>query len=140
MALDCCYFCGFADDTALSEHHVIPKSVDPVKAHGEQTVTVCRNCHKKVHDVVDPVIDYMEQPGMDEAEPDEEKLSNRVTAVKNAVDAVSAETDAGGAPIASVHRHLVRDYDDVDDAGEAIEKARHAGEIYEPQTDVLRTL
>jgi len=71
MTLENCYFCGVTDETVLVDHHVIPKQIDPEGEHDDLIATVCRNCHKKIHDVADPIIEnkiHKEKP-----EPSESK-------------------------------------------------------------------
>lgn len=46
-----CYFCGISDESVLEEHHIIPRSV----GESPLTVTLCRNCHKKLHNLIKPL-------------------------------------------------------------------------------------
>jgi len=52
-----CYFCGESEDAALERHHIIPKRVDPDGDHDGKTVVLCASCHKKVHSIIDPIVD-----------------------------------------------------------------------------------
>jgi transcription elongation factor Elf1 len=53
-----CFICGATSN--LQEHHIIPKSLGGDKLENNK-VLLCDNCHKKVHQLLDPVIDYMER-------------------------------------------------------------------------------
>ena len=130
MTLDCCYFCGFSDDTALSEHHVIPKRIDGVDDHENQTVTVCRNCHKKVHDLVDPVITRL----TDEADEhsNTQNVPRQVKCLKKFID--GQKNDA-------VSRTAIEYFLDIHGLPhETVNHARLLGEIYEPIDDTFRTV
>ena len=50
-----CYFCG---KSATSRHHVIPKRIGGKGLRNNQ-VDMCDNCHKKLHAILDNVIDYL---------------------------------------------------------------------------------
>jgi len=49
-----CHFCA-AD--AIDDHHVVPQRLG---ADDDSTVPVCKECHNKVHGLVDPVIDHLQ--------------------------------------------------------------------------------
>lgn len=57
-----CYFCPETAESTLHEHHVYPKELRRL-ANGEvdveKTVTLCGNCHRKFHDVLDPALKFM---------------------------------------------------------------------------------
>lgn len=53
-----CFFCGAT--TNLQDHHIIPKCIGG-KDLEDNKVLLCDNCHKKVHQLIDPVIAYMGQ-------------------------------------------------------------------------------
>jgi len=75
-----CYFC---DSEGSHEHHIIPKRLGPVE---NKTVRLCEPCHKKVHKVVDPTIEYLK----DTESPHSKKveLSSRVREVELAIGRV----------------------------------------------------
>ena len=50
-----CYFCG---KPALSRHHIIPRRIGGKGLKNNQ-VDICDNCHKKLHFILDPPIDYL---------------------------------------------------------------------------------
>jgi len=50
-----CYFCG---KPATSRHHIIPKRIGGSGLRNNQ-VDMCEDCHKKMHKLLDPVIDYL---------------------------------------------------------------------------------
>jgi 5-methylcytosine-specific restriction endonuclease McrA len=51
-----CYFCGSTDNIQL--HHIIPKRLGGT-SDPENLIPLCDNCHKKLHNLIDPVIDYL---------------------------------------------------------------------------------
>lgn len=53
-----CFFCGAT--TNLQEHHIIPKCIGGDKLENNK-ILLCADCHKKVHQLLDPVIKYMAQ-------------------------------------------------------------------------------
>lgn len=64
MSDDACRFCRESDDVALDEHHIVPKSfvgndADTDREIVGKTVTLCSNCHRKYHALLDPVIEYV---------------------------------------------------------------------------------
>lgn len=131
MPLECCYFCGFADDTALSEHHIIPKRIQ--KQTDDRTVTVCRNCHKKVHDLIDPIVDEFvefENEPNEIVSKEEEWGAEAVMAVKD-IHRKTGEL----VPIEDVKSNIESEVGDVD---EAIYQAKFSGDIYEPKSGFVR--
>jgi len=46
-----CYFCGENNEVVLEDHHLVPKRLE-VSFKTEQVVTLCANCHKKVHSIL----------------------------------------------------------------------------------------
>jgi len=130
MTLNCCYFCGFSDETALSEHHVIPKRIDGPEAHDGQTVTVCRNCHKKVHDLVDPVIKRLSDDADEHS--NTRNVPHRVKCLKKFIDNRKAD---------AVSRTSIEYFLDIHDLPhETVKHARQLGEIYELEDDTFRTV
>lgn len=53
-----CFICGAT--TNLQDHHVIPKCIGGDKLENNK-VQLCADCHKKLHQLLDPVIKYMGQ-------------------------------------------------------------------------------
>lgn len=58
-----CYFCREDADRALDEHHVVPKRIvgndeDVEAGVVSRTETLCSNCHRKLHGILDPAIEY----------------------------------------------------------------------------------
>jgi len=55
-----CFFCGESNPIVLEEHHIVPRAaaefidVDPEDL--EITVTLCANCHKKLHYILRPLM------------------------------------------------------------------------------------
>lgn len=151
MALECCYFCGFADDTALSEHHIIPKRIQD--GFDDRTVTVCRNCHKKLHDVIDPIVDdYVIEDESEEWEIKDESTVvkggpyNRPSpqelvedTIKDMYGVKEGRTIAGneieGASMEEV-KDRIEPY--VDDADSIIDELRQQGNAYKPANGIIR--
>jgi len=50
-----CYFCG---KPATSRHHILPRRIGGNGLKNNK-VDICDNCHKKLHSLLDPVIDYL---------------------------------------------------------------------------------
>ena len=50
-----CYFCG---KPPTSRHHIIPRRLGG-KGMKNNKVDICDNCHKKLHAILDPPIDYL---------------------------------------------------------------------------------
>lgn len=57
--LNACYFCGAAGSTALEEHPVVPRALDPDDAH-QRTVVVCPNCREKLDAVLDTIVEAVD--------------------------------------------------------------------------------
>jgi len=53
-----CFICGATED--LQEHHIIPKCIGG-KNLEENKRLLCPRCHKRLHQLLDPVIAYMGQ-------------------------------------------------------------------------------
>lgn len=51
-----CIFCGEEREEVLHQHHVFPKFIldtfELSESERAETVTVCRNCHAIIHDVL----------------------------------------------------------------------------------------
>jgi len=145
MTLECCYFCGFADDTALSKHHIIPKRVQGDDVFDDRTVTLCRNCHKKAHDIIDPIVDEHVNLSGDDGELDSEKVvwgmkvNRPLTPEDQIIQLVGDVEDEydNGAPV-----DVVKDIfgGDGEAAEDAIESACHKGNIYRPTANHIRTV
>jgi len=158
MSLECCYFCGVSQDTVLCGHHIIPKRIDRYREHEDRTVTLCQNCHKKVHDVLDPAVDHaleLVPDGHDCQQSDESSesdtssegfsLSTSQTGrlhfdyVKSVVDQLEKEHD-DGAPIEKVEETILQNTEFSDGAVEGlIQTLCDRAEVYEARTGVLRT-
>lgn len=57
-----CYFCGPIREEVSEEHHPIPREVvmpGEETDETEITVTLCANCHNKMHALLDPLIRFM---------------------------------------------------------------------------------
>jgi len=55
-----CYFCGVDDPEVLEEHHVLPRKL--MRILGIPTcekITLCRNCHRKLHRIYDMLFRYL---------------------------------------------------------------------------------
>jgi len=53
-----CFICGATSN--LQDHHIIPKCIGGENLK-DNKAHLCDTCHKKVHQLVDPVIAYMGQ-------------------------------------------------------------------------------
>lgn len=51
-----CWFCGTT--TQLERHHIIPVSIGG-KYLPNNKVDICSDCHPKLHQLLDPVIQYL---------------------------------------------------------------------------------
>jgi DNA replicative helicase MCM subunit Mcm2 (Cdc46/Mcm family) len=158
MSLECCYFCGVPQDTVLCDHHVIPKRIDRYREHEDRTVTLCQNCHKKVHDVLDPAVDHalklvpddhdcQQSDSSSESDTSTEAFSLSETQsgrfhfnyLKHVVDQLAKEHDHG-APVKAVEGIILENTKLSEGGVEGlIETLRDRGEMYEPRTGVLRT-
>jgi len=50
-----CFFCGETNPIVLEEHHIYPKWAEKVTENlglPNETIVVCRNCHKKLHHIL----------------------------------------------------------------------------------------
>jgi len=59
-----CYFCGQIHEETAEEHHPIPREVVMPGDESEETeitITLCANCHRKQHALLDPLIRFMAQ-------------------------------------------------------------------------------
>jgi len=60
-----CFFCGEDSVLVLEKHHIIPRSwVRKVNEYfevvfGDETITVCKNCHKKLHYVLKEMVEWI---------------------------------------------------------------------------------
>jgi len=120
MTFENCYFCGVADETVLVDHHVIPKEVDPEAAHDDLTVTVCRNCHTKVHDVVDPLIENVDV--------EVEKEYQAILTKSGERDAKPEVKEAIGDDGSTIEE--IKDEADTDNVEGVIEALQEKGEVY----------
>lgn len=50
-----CFFCGETNEVVLQEHHIVPKSMNTSE---RETITLCANCHRKVHYIINPLTKY----------------------------------------------------------------------------------
>lgn len=48
-----CFFCSEGNPLVLEDHHLVPKNIGPVGV--SDTVTLCANCHKKLHYLLRPL-------------------------------------------------------------------------------------
>jgi hypothetical protein len=159
MALECCYFCGISQDTVLCDHHVIPKRIDRYREHEDRTVVLCQNCHKKVHDVLDPAVNHALQlvpDGHDCQQSDGSGESNEPTEAfslstaqtgefhmdyaMSVVDQLAKEHE-DGAPIEKVKGEIKQNTELTESGVDGlIQTLRERGDIYEPRTGVLRVI
>jgi hypothetical protein len=51
-----CFICGATED--LQEHHIIPKCIGGRNLK-ENKRLLCPRCHKKVHQLIDPIVIYL---------------------------------------------------------------------------------
>ena len=49
-----CFFCGETNEIVLDEHHLVPKSTKITTT--TETVTLCTNCHRKLHYLLKPLL------------------------------------------------------------------------------------
>lgn len=52
-----CYFCGNPDDVVLVRHHIVPRRL---KLNIDKTVTLCANCHMKLHNLIVDMVDIID--------------------------------------------------------------------------------
>lgn len=58
-----CYFCDEGNPEALQDHHIIPDKIvtserDAERDDTDETVVLCANCHRKMHHLLEYVIQF----------------------------------------------------------------------------------
>ncbi len=51
-----CFFCKEKNPIVLEKHHIVPRVLG---INSKETITVCRNCHKKIHYIYNILFSYL---------------------------------------------------------------------------------
>ena len=62
MEKDQCYFCGEKNTIVLNEHYIVPERISHIIIlFEEDEVVLCSNCHRKLHHLIKPFVDYIQK-------------------------------------------------------------------------------
>ena len=55
-----CFFCGEENEIVLENHHLVPRRLNKAvfSKNAAKTIPLCRNCHRKLHHILNPLIGH----------------------------------------------------------------------------------
>lgn len=92
-----CHFCGETYPPILVKHHIIPRRLQKkIGIKNDDVIILCANCHKKLHDILDPLVNTIIKL-LDESEsvPKEKKIEETPEAPKPSIEKEVSERKRG---------------------------------------------
>ena len=120
-----CFFCGEGEGCVLEIHHVIPRKIqEKYHLNDNYTITLCANCHRKMHHILRYIFSRLNIIEMEEIDNDIKCYPNlRKEILKNIGDGIEKTL-------------LIEKLKEKGYTTKILEKAinilRRSGEIYEP--------
>ncbi len=126
-----CFFCGESNPLVLEEHHIIPQSI--TDGFVSETVTLCANCHKKLHYLLRPLVKLVKLEAIKENLPDPFPIEENARRVLEVIASYDSKSP-GYATEEAVYSDLKAKYGMSDeDISRVLERLIANGVIYCPR-------
>lgn len=133
-----CFFCGEENEIVLENHHLVPRRLNKVMfpKNAAKTIALCRNCHRKLHHILNPLIgNYIKITKVSEVDVERFKLQRATQKFLSAL--TELEESMGSVPKEKLFSVLGPKVEGVE-TEKVMESLLREGAIYMPREGFLR--